>query len=141
VAFPSKVVVDTNVLISAIITNGVCRQLVRLLALNQKEIIISDFILNEVEKFLRSKKFAHHEWIPEILSRISGLATIVFLPKKTFRKASRLRDPKDQPIIQTAMTAGAKLIITGDEDLLSIGKIGSIKIISVKETITSLSSN
>jgi putative PIN family toxin of toxin-antitoxin system len=141
VAFPRKVVVDTNVLISAIITDGSCRQLLRLLVLNQKEIVVSDFILKELERFLRSKKFAHQERIPEILARIKSLTTLVSLPKKKLKRIRRLRDPKDQPVIQTALISEAELIITGDEDLLSLVKVDSIRIISVKEAVALLAAS
>jgi predicted nucleic acid-binding protein len=44
-------------------------------------------------------------------------------------------------VIQTALISEAELIITGDEDLLSLVKVDSIRIISVKEAVALLAAS
>jgi len=35
---------------------------------------------------------------------------------------TELRDPDDQPVLQTLLAAGAQYLVTGDKDLLALGE-------------------
>lgn len=50
----------------------------------------------------------------------------------------RSRDAKDDPYLACALAAGAKLIVTRDDDLLSLGKPFGIEIITPRELLTRL---
>jgi uncharacterized protein len=52
-----RVVLDTNVLVSAVISNGKSRTLLEKGIAHEFSIIISDFILNELSMVLRRSKF------------------------------------------------------------------------------------
>lgn len=50
----------------------------------------------------------------------------------------RSRDAKDDPYLACALAAGANLIVTRDEDLLSLGKPFGIEIITPRELLVRL---
>ncbi|MGD0384199.1 MAG: putative toxin-antitoxin system toxin component, PIN family [Thermoguttaceae bacterium] len=49
-----KIVLDTNILIAGLITRGVCRDLLEH-CIQQHQVIVSDFILNELRENLQNK--------------------------------------------------------------------------------------
>ena len=50
----------------------------------------------------------------------------------------RSRDAKDDPYLACALGAGAKIIVTRDEDLLALGKPFGIEIITPRQLLTRL---
>lgn len=50
----------------------------------------------------------------------------------------RSRDPKDDPCLACALGAGAKIIVSRDQDLLTLGKPFGIEIITPRELLTRL---
>jgi predicted nucleic acid-binding protein len=51
------------------------------------------------------------------------------------------RDPDDDAVIACAIAARAKVIATGDNDLLSIRRFGAVEIVSVTELLRRLRSS
>jgi putative PIN family toxin of toxin-antitoxin system len=51
----------------------------------------------------------------------------------------RSRDVKDDPYLACALAAGAKIIVTRDDDLLALGKPFGIQIITPRELLVRLS--
>lgn len=48
------------------------------------------------------------------------------------------RDPKDDFILECAVTGNADVIVTGDKDLLSLGSYGSIRILTARQYLDSV---
>ena len=46
------------------------------------------------------------------------------------------RDPKDDMVLETAVLAGAEIIVTGDKDLLTMGQFRGIRILTPREYLT-----
>jgi putative PIN family toxin of toxin-antitoxin system len=53
----------------------------------------------------------------------------------------RSRDAKDDPYLSCALAAGAKVIVTRDDDLLTLGKPFGIQIITPRELLVRLTRN
>jgi len=131
-----RAVLDTNVLVSAIISNGKSRELFKKGITNQFSIVISELILNELVTVLRRPKFKTSE--DEVHRTIRALIrTADVVEVKTEIKAVK-EDPKDDMIIETAIDGEAELIVTGDYHLLSLKTFRGIKIITVEEMLASL---
>jgi putative PIN family toxin of toxin-antitoxin system len=124
-----KVVIDTNVLLSALLfKNSLPFQAVKL-AEEISLILYSQATLDELEKVLNRKKFDKY---------LSLEARKVFLLK--FIHTAKLvmiteivrvcRDEKDNKFLELAVSGEAKLIITGDVDLLSLKNFRRIEIIN-----------
>ncbi len=134
-----KVVLDTNVLISAVISEGKSRQLLQMGLENRYIIVMSDLILNEFVRVLRRPKFkASEEEIHSIVLALIRSSEVVDVVSR-FRAIKA--DPKDNMIIETAFDGRATLIASGDNHLLELGEFMGIKIRSVEDTINFLESS
>jgi len=124
-----KVVFDTNVLLSATISEGVVHKLFSY-SLTDLELFTSRYIQEEFEeKLVRKFSYTKQE---------AGIASEVIFRVQTFVKPasvtiSKLEDKDDLPIIGTAISSNADYLITGDKGLLKLKQYESIAIVSPKE--------
>jgi uncharacterized protein len=131
VAHPQKVVLDTNILISALIHQGTAREFVYLLLYNQIKIVSSNYIIKELETVLKKNKFKNKTVFKQIETLLKKETLYVKIKPKL--KTSIVKDPKDHPILQTTQKSQANFIITGDKNLLSLKKAGKIKVVSMNQ--------
>ena len=123
-----KVVLDTNVLISAIVFGGKPLDVFNSILKGQIRLVISKNILDEMEGVLSGKKFQYPEQIiRSIRNELEDLAEFV-TPKKAVKKIKE--DPDDNRILECALESGAHLIISGDHHLLELKHYRNIKILS-----------
>lgn len=121
-----KLVIDTNVLIAAFISHGVCNELLQHCVLNH-DVVLSKFILDELKEKLTNKfKFTILEAnaVVRLLRSRCPVVGTQTLPSPVSR------DPDDDNIIATAIAGTCGYIITGDKDLLDIKQAGDILIVS-----------
>ena len=131
-----RVVLDTNVLVSAIISDGKSRELLKKGITNQYSILISDLILKELIVVLRRPKFKISE--DEIQRTIlAAIRTADVVNVKTKIKAVK-EDPKDDMIIETAIDGGADIIVTGDNHLLALETFKGINVTTVEKMLAYL---
>lgn len=121
-----RLVLDTNVLIAAFISHGVCNELLEHCVLNHK-VVLSEFILHELKEKLTGKfKFTARE-VNAAVRLVKSQSVIV----STSPLASPIcRDPDDDNIIATAMAGQCVCIITGDKDLLDLDAVSGIQMLS-----------
>lgn len=131
------VVLDTNVLISALINPGPARSLVYQLIKTSVNIAISDYIIAETEAVLRRSKFRRRQILTQIWQELKPVLTVAAVNKKAI-SAKFLRDPKDHPILVTAQKTNADYLITGDDDLLTLKNWQRVKIITIRQSQTIL---
>jgi putative PIN family toxin of toxin-antitoxin system len=128
-----RVVLDTNVLVSAAISNGKSRELLRKGIENQFSIITSDLILNELETALRRPKFkTSKDEIDRIILALT-LSSEVIDVKSKFQAVKE--DRKDYMIINTAFDGRVDIIVTGDRHLLELENFKGIKIITIESML------
>jgi len=125
------VVLDTNILISAIIFGGKPRKVLRLVLGNKIKAFISPYILFELNDVLYKKFNFAEEKIKEVEELIKENFIFVY-PKKTL---SIVKDaPADNRILECAVEAGVNYLISGDtKHILRLKKIDGVKIVSVRE--------
>jgi len=125
------IVLDTNVLISAIVFGGKPRLILEMAIRGEIELVLSDPILQEVQGVLSSKKFRYPvQVVVEITHQLTFLATMVY-PRKEIKIIKN--DLADNRILECAVVGEAKYIISGDEDLLSLKSYMKIKIVTPDE--------
>ena len=125
-----KVVFDTNVYISALITSGKQAEKAWLLAVEgQWEVYTSVAILTETAGKLRGKFGWEDEWIRKALRHIARIAKVI---KPTIRLEIQKDDP-DNRILECAIHAGAEVIVTGDRHLLALSSFEGIPILTLAE--------
>lgn len=125
-----KVVLDTNVFISALFWKGspyqIFKEVLKGVILN----FTSPEILEEIKKRLLDKFQLPFERVKEFLGIIIFNSQIVY-PKK--RIGLIKKDPSDNKIIECTLEAKASFIISGDKHLLDIRRYKGIKIVSPRE--------
>ena len=121
-----RLVIDTNVIIAAFISHGVCNELLEHCVINH-DVVLSSFILDELKDKLTDKfKFTTRD-ATAVVSLLKSRCSVV----RTQSLPSPVsRDPDDDNIIATAISGACALIITGDKDLLDLKKTGDILIVS-----------
>jgi putative PIN family toxin of toxin-antitoxin system len=124
-----KVVLDTNVLISAILFGGKPRQILEKAIRGEIRLCLSEPILEELSEVLRRSKFDYSpEMIQVILTELTGIADFVN-PSETIDVV--LEDPDDDRILECAVEAKVNYIITGDVHLLKLSRYQDIEIVNV----------
>ncbi len=121
-----RIAVDSSVLIAAHISRaGVCAEMLEDILLHH-ELVISDFILEElvrklVEKFNFPRRDA--DQVGAFLRRVAIVVEPTDLP------SNLCRDPTDVPVLGTAVAGECALLISVDRDLLDMKTIREIPII------------
>jgi len=123
-----RVVLDTNVYISAILFGGTPEKIRKLSKERKIELLISEAIIAEVAEVLR-KKFNWESWqISQIINDIRKTATLV-IPHQTLSVVKK--DEDDNRILECGVEGKAQYIISGDKrHLLSLKQYQGIKILS-----------
>ena len=127
-----KVVLDTNVLISALIKLGKPRELFFRLA-DEKALILSAQILEEFLEIAddpRIKKYVKEQETTAFLNSLRDATKIVKIKSK-FKAVNE--DPDDDIILRTAYDGKADYIVSGDNHLLSLEVFRGIRILTVDE--------
>ncbi|MBI3851610.1 MAG: putative toxin-antitoxin system toxin component, PIN family [Verrucomicrobia bacterium] len=131
-----KVVVDTNVLIAGLVAEGLCRDIVKR-RLPGCELFTSRALLQELAEKLREKFGVNPKELP-LLQIYEDSATVVKparLPKPV------CRDADDDEALATALAAHAGIILTGDNDLLTLKEFQGIRILSPRLFVEWLDQN
>ena len=121
-----RIALDSSVLIAAHISRaGVCAELLEDVLLHH-ELVISDFILDELwRKLIEKLNFPKRDaaLADAFLRRVS----IVVRPADL--SSELCRDPADVPVLGTAVAGECALLISVERDLLDMQKIQAIPII------------
>ena len=124
-----KAVIDTNVLVAAFATHGLCHAVFEL-CLDQHEIMISQEILNELGDVL-SKKIKLPQSLIKRTSDYLRRHARVYKITGQFREISR--DKSDDHILALAEQVTADIIITGDADLIVLNNHVGIPIVQPRQ--------
>jgi putative PIN family toxin of toxin-antitoxin system len=133
-----RVVFDTNILVSALITTGKPRLLFHKAVDGQILLVLSKNILTEFSEVAddpRIKKYADQDDIVTFLRIMDKVAKIIKV-KSRFKTIKA--DPDDDVVLRTAFDGKADVIVSGDKHLLSLGVFRGIRILTVDETLTLL---
>ncbi len=122
-----KAVFDTNVLVAAFLTEGVCAKLLGRARRKQLDLVLTSFVLKEFENVLLKKFSASKEQTRTAAKLISEAAELVSHASVV---SGICRDPDDDAILSSALSAKAEYLVTGDSDLLQLREFHGIKILT-----------
>ena len=132
----TKVVLDTNVLISAIVFGGRPREVLEAAIKGQIQLVLTEYIMEELRGVLEGKKFRYPEEITDlIIHELEALAEIV-KPKERITVIEK--DPEDNGVLECAQESQADYIVSGDTHLLEIQDFKGTKILTPEEFLDTL---
>ncbi len=130
-----RIVVDTNVIASAIFFGGKRYQLLHYIIEGRVDVVASKEIVDEYEEIVLRLKQKY----PRINSKIplqELLSKFEIIRVSSDIQASR--DPDDNKFISCAVDGKCLYIVSGDDDLLSVGNYGDVEILTVAEFLSRL---
>ena len=117
---------DSNVYISALVFRKKALQILDLAIEQGVEIAISDEIVEETIRVLREKFRWSDERLEEARSTMNSITRRVAPTEKLDVVKS---DSDDNKIVECAVAAGSDYLVTGDNDILSLGSYGKTRMI------------
>lgn len=126
-----KIVIDTNIIISALGWGGLPDELIQMVARGELELYISLEIMDEITRVMDYPKFNFSSKKKQTLWAILEDKAIVV---ETTRKIHVISDdPPDNMFLSCAVSANVDYIVSGDKHLLSLEEFDDIKIITVAD--------
>jgi len=126
-----RIVLDTNVIISAILFGGKPRRVLDLVISGSVDCTLSIAILDELRDVLQRPKFGFHaDLCLHIIEELHGACDIIS-PSMSVNVIRS--DPDDNRILECAVEAHAHFIVSGDSHLLDLGTFEKISILSPAE--------
>jgi putative PIN family toxin of toxin-antitoxin system len=110
------VFLDTNVLVSAFATRGLCADLLRHV-LTQHDLIIGEVVIAELRRVLRERMRVPASTTAAIEQL---LREQVVVPKPAQPHPLPIRDAADRWVLASAVIGKADVLVTGDSDLLEV---------------------
>lgn len=133
-----RIVVDTNLLVSGVISTGLPRQLLDAARAGVFELCTSEVLLAELLDVLGRAKFANRLDLAglsasQIVNDVRLLALVV-APAVVARVVPT--DPDDDHVLAAAVAANADHIASGDQrDLLPLGRYEGIAIVTARQAL------
>lgn len=130
-----KVVLDTNIWVSAVIWGGIPEKIVllqerQLISLAMSEILLNEIITTLNKSKLQPKLKALNLMVDSVINLIRE--SVIFYPINNL-KVPELRAPDDSIVLATAMASESEVIVTGDQDLLTLIPYQEIEIMTAKK--------
>lgn len=131
-----RVVADNNVLISRLLfPNSIPGQALYRIT-HEGQLLLSEPFLAELAAVLIRPKFDRYLTLDERKAFLRSLDTIGERIPITYT-VHACRDPKDNMILELAINGRADMIVTGDDDLLSLGTFQGIAFLTPAAYLTS----
>jgi putative PIN family toxin of toxin-antitoxin system len=135
-----RVVLDTNVVVSALIWGGTPYRLIEAAADGGITLYTSPILLSELREVLSrphlaSRLIEHRSTVDQALQLYANLA-IAVTPLEI--PVVVPGDTDDDHVIAAALAAKARLVVSGDRHLLSVGNLGELAIVTPAEAVARL---
>lgn len=111
-----RVCLDTNVLVAAFATRGLCADVFRTVVA-EHDLVLGEVMTTELRRALKTKLKLPEDQLTAVEAM---LAAFPLVPKPDSPATIALRDPADRWILATAIVGGADVLVTGDLDLLAV---------------------
>lgn len=133
-----RIVLDTNTLVSGVISAGLPRQLMDAAKRGDFELATSPMLLTELLDVLGRAKFAARLQPAGLTPAaiVDDLRALALVVTPTTVPSVIARDPDDDQVLACAVAANADLIVSGDKrDLLPLLTYQGIAIVTAREAV------
>jgi putative PIN family toxin of toxin-antitoxin system len=124
-----RVFLDTNVLVAAVATRGLCADVLRVV-LASHELVVSQQVLDEMRRVLRLKLGVSPGPVADftrLLRQEAEVVPAVRLPD------IELSDQDDLPLLGAAVAARVEVFVTGDRELVELGSVEGMRVVSPRQ--------
>lgn len=131
-----RVVIDTNLWISFIISNRI-NLLESIILSNNVRLLFSEKLIDEIRETIKKpklRKYFGENSIDEMLDAFEPFIELIDVTSQI----NECRDPKDDFLLELAKDGKANYLVTGDTDLLVIEKSGLTEILKISDFIEKL---
>lgn len=129
-----KLVIDTNLWVSALLSKKTRDQLFKIIRNEEYEILTHPQLLNELEEVLKRpkiQKYVRQELVTDLLSLLQFRLNFV-----EFHSVLKVcRDEEDNYLLALALDNQADFLLTGDKDLLVLHPFREISIVSLTDFV------
>jgi putative PIN family toxin of toxin-antitoxin system len=130
-----RAVLDANVFVSGIVTEGASRSILRAWRAGRFHLVASRATLDEIGRVLRYPKIVRrHRW-PEtgIHAFMESLEALAILEPGQLRLDVIAADPGDNRYLECAIEGEADCLVSGDRHLLELAAYREVEILSPRE--------
>jgi uncharacterized protein len=121
-----KLLLDTNVLVAALVARGTCSDLLEH-CVRQHVVISSQPLLDELREVLERK---FHQRAIDVRSALQLFAETFTLVTPDALDSSTCRDRDDDVVLASALAGECAAIVTGDQDLLILDPFRGIRVLA-----------
>lgn len=121
-----RILLDTNVLVAAFATRGLCEDVFQIV-LAEHQLLVSDTILDEFKRVLRNKLRMPVRQIEEVVSFVSEQSEVISPGAPAGWPED---DPDDRWVVAAALDGQAELVISGDKGLLNASQAEKLRIVT-----------
>ena len=136
-----RLVLDTNIVIAALLWKGAPHQLVSLITAGRASCFSSAALFGELTRSLQYPKFAQRiserRLTPQVLIERYALLAKLVIPADI--NPAVAGDPDDDHVLATALAARADLIVSGDAHLLNLKAYQGIPVVTAAEALSRIS--
>jgi hypothetical protein len=132
-----RVVLDTNVLVSAVLRPGSVPRQAYNLSVADGRLLMSEAVLQEIEEVLQRPKLQKYVTLEE---RAEFLAALI-RDAEAVRVSEAIcacRDPKDDKFLELSIAGNASHLVTGDPDLLVLHPFRGVQIVTPRQFVAFL---
>ena len=121
-----RVFLDTNVLVAAVATRGLCADVMRVV-LAEHQLITGEVVIAELRTVLTRRTKVPQATVDEIVALLRDQEVV---PKPSKPCEVPIRDADDRWILASAMAGRADVLVTGDRDLLDVASKAPLTILA-----------
>ena len=125
-----KAVLDTNVLVSALLYQGTPHRILLAAEQGLYELVISEEMLRELERVLLQKFRLASEETQEAIQMLRAIGTKIEIEEPETIVAE---DPDDDKFLAAALASGAPFLVSGDKHLLRLRAYTKVQIVTARE--------
>jgi len=123
----TRVVLDTNVLVSGLGWSGPPAAIVDAVTAGELTLLSSPALIAELRRVLNYPKLANVFANPDAIADLVAGASVQVL---TSTRLQTVDDDSDNRVLEAALEGGADYVVSGDDDLLSLGSFQGIPIVT-----------
>ena len=128
----TRICLDSNVLVAAFAARGLCADLLKRV-LSDYDLVTPEVVAEEVQRILTTRLKLSQDPLSSVEAVLERCSIV---PTGEEPCPISVRDPDDERVLADAISAGAEILVSGDQDLLVAAEHSPIRILSPRAFLT-----